>query len=262
LIVNTQGLTIFVQRDRGVTRFDPLAGVCKAGEMLCVSCGQRKGKRACPALRGLICPTCCGTKRLKEIACPADCPYLASAQAHPAAAVLRQRERDMPLLSSLVDGLNATQGDLLALLTSQVRSARVGAIPPLRDEDIREAAGALASTLETAARGIVYEHQPASIPALRVMRGWQQALAEIERRGQTLRPGVVAPVLRRIEQLARDAAKMLGGGDDQAGVVFLDFLDRVIGGSAGDRDALAAEGGGAGGGLVHGTHAPSGLILP
>jgi hypothetical protein len=253
--------------------------------MLCVSCGQRKGKRACPALRGSICPTCCGTKRLKEIDCPADCPYLASAQAHPAAAVLRQRERDMPLLSSLVDGLNATQGDLLALLASQVRSARIGAIPPLRDEDIRQAAGALASTLETAARGIVYEHQPASMPALRVMRGWQQALAEIERHGQTLRPVVVAPVLRRIEQVARDAAKMLGalhpgphsgphsaaqhmragdpgGGNDHSDVAFLDFLDRVIGRPAADRDAPTPEGGGAGGGLLQGTQAPSGLILP
>jgi hypothetical protein len=78
---------------------------------------------------------------------------------------------------------------------------------------------------------------------------------------------VVAPVLRRIEQLARDAAKMLGaphpgGGDDHSDVAFLDFVDRVIGGPAGDRDAPAPEGGGAGGGLLHGTHAPSGLILP
>ena len=123
--------------------------------MLCVSCGRRKGKRACPALRGLICTTCCGTKRLKEIACPADCQYLASAQAHPPAAVLRQRERDLPLLASLLTGLNERQGDLLALFASHLRRARVGAIPPLHDEDVREAAGALASTLETAGRGIV-----------------------------------------------------------------------------------------------------------
>src|SRR5262249_37174423 len=115
--------------------------------MLCVSCGKRKGKRACPALRGLICTTCCGTKRLKEIACPGDCQYLASASAHPPAAVLRQRERDLPVLATLLTGLNERQGDLLALLTSQVRRARVGAIPPLRDEDVREAATALAATL-------------------------------------------------------------------------------------------------------------------
>jgi hypothetical protein len=206
--------------------------------MLCVSCGKRKGKRACPALRGLICTTCCGTKRLKEIACPSDCQYLASAQAHPPAAVLRQRERDLPILASLLDGLNNTQGDLLALLTGHVRSARVGAIPPLRDEDVREAAAALASTLETAVRGIVYEHQPASIPALRLMRGWQESFAEIERRGrgQSVRPAIVAPVLRRIEQASRDAAKSLG---IEGEVVFLDFLDRAM--RSGPADDTARE---------------------
>ena len=222
--------------------------------MLCVSCGRRKGKRACPALRGLICTTCCGTKRLKEINCPADCQYLASAQAHPPAAVLRQRERDLPLLASLLNGLNEIQGDLLALLTSQLRRARVGAIPPLRDEDVREAAEALASTLETAARGIVYEHQPASIPASRLMRGWQEALAEIERRGQTLRPALVAPVLRRLEQLARDAVRTLDAdGASQPETALLDFLDRVMRGPApGDQDATP----------VARAETPSGLILP
>lgn len=224
--------------------------------MLCVSCGRRKGKRACPALRGLICTTCCGTKRLKEIACPADCQYLASAQAHPPAAVLRQRERDLPLLASLLTGLNDMQGDLLALLTTQLRRSRAGAIPPLRDEDVREAAGALASTLETAARGIVYEHQPASMPALRLMRAWQEALAEVERRGQTLRPAVVAPVLRRMEQLAREAASTLGAGaegEGQADAALLDFFDRVMRGPAtGDRDTPA----------VAPADTPSGLIVP
>src|SRR5262249_1442406 len=112
--------------------------------------------------------------------------------------------------------------------------------------------------------GIVYEHQPASVPALRVMRVWQHALAEIERRGQALRPAVIAPVLRRIEQLARDAAKTLGvEGDGPMDVAVLDFLERGMRGSAaGDRDAPAPERGGAGGGLLRGADAPSGLIVP
>ncbi|ACK42185.1 MULTISPECIES: hypothetical protein [Dictyoglomus] len=46
----------------------------------CISCNKKKGKRRCPALSGLICTECCGTKRLKEINCPPDCTYLKEAQ--------------------------------------------------------------------------------------------------------------------------------------------------------------------------------------
>lgn len=42
----------------------------------CISCQSKSGKRRCPALDGLICPVCCGEKRLKEIRCPSDCRYL------------------------------------------------------------------------------------------------------------------------------------------------------------------------------------------
>jgi uncharacterized protein DUF1841 len=42
----------------------------------CTHCGQRKGKRSCPALAGAICSRCCGQHRLVEIACPSDCVHL------------------------------------------------------------------------------------------------------------------------------------------------------------------------------------------
>ena len=42
----------------------------------CVYCHQRKGKRSCPALSGLICSQCCGEHRLTRISCPPDCAYL------------------------------------------------------------------------------------------------------------------------------------------------------------------------------------------
>jgi hypothetical protein len=43
----------------------------------CVSCRHGRGIRDCPALDGMICSLCCGTKREKEILCPKDCKYLA-----------------------------------------------------------------------------------------------------------------------------------------------------------------------------------------
>jgi len=44
----------------------------------CLYCEQRKGKRSCPALNGLICSQCCGSHRVVSIACPADCVFLDS----------------------------------------------------------------------------------------------------------------------------------------------------------------------------------------
>jgi hypothetical protein len=46
----------------------------------CAACQARKGKRSCPALAGRICSPCCGTKRGKEIDCPAQCPFLGAAK--------------------------------------------------------------------------------------------------------------------------------------------------------------------------------------
>ncbi len=42
----------------------------------CVYCRQRKGKRSCPALNGMICSQCCGEHRLTNISCPASCVFL------------------------------------------------------------------------------------------------------------------------------------------------------------------------------------------
>ena len=44
----------------------------------CVYCTQRKGKRPCPAVAGLICSQCCGEYRIMRVSCPADCVYLES----------------------------------------------------------------------------------------------------------------------------------------------------------------------------------------
>src|SRR5882724_11841192 len=56
----------------------------------CGHCGQRKGKRSCPALAGAICSRCCGQHRLVEIACPADCVHLGGL------AVVRDPSRAVP----------------------------------------------------------------------------------------------------------------------------------------------------------------------
>jgi hypothetical protein len=63
----------------------------------CAYCRQRKGKRACPALNGLICSQCCGEHRMVRITCPADCTYLESSseyQEHRIGEQFAQARRD------------------------------------------------------------------------------------------------------------------------------------------------------------------------
>lgn len=196
--------------------------------MTCSLCGTRKARRSCPAVRRMICPTCCGTKRMKEIACPPDCVYLGNAEAHPPAVVQRQRERDLPMLVQMIEGLTAPQGEALSLLQARIRMHRAAAIPALHDSDVAEAMKALASTLETAARGILYEHQAASVPAMRLQQDLREVLAELAEteRGRTLGPTVLAPVLRRIETTV-ERAKRHFTPSSAPETVFLDFLDRV-----------------------------------
>lgn len=46
----------------------------------CSLCQQRRAKRFCAALDRAICPTCCGSKRQREIECFGSCEYLKSGE--------------------------------------------------------------------------------------------------------------------------------------------------------------------------------------
>ena len=140
---------------------------------------------AVPALGKQICAVCCGTKRLVEIACPSDCAYLASAREHPAAATLRQHQHDVALLVRFVRDLNERQSQLFFLLATFLLRYNPPELQPLIDEDIAEAAAALAATFETASRGVIYEHQP-GVASGRPTRDGAQAAPG--RGGQRRRP--------------------------------------------------------------------------
>ncbi len=190
--------------------------------MSCPLCQRRPAKRRCPALGDLICPTCCATKRLREIACPDTCVHLRAAKAHPPAVVQRQRERDVSLLLRLFEGLPPAQLDLAAALHLEVAAYRRTAVPPIQDVDLADAAAALASTFETAARGILYEHQTASLPAQRLAQLLRDAIQRLEAR-RPIPAGQVAMVCRRIEEGARRGGETVGSGPAS----YLDFLDRT-----------------------------------
>ena len=190
----------------------------------CPLCGQRKARRACPAFDQQICAVCCGTKRLVEIACPADCPYLATAREHPPAAALRQQQGDLESVVRFMRDLNERQSRLFFLILTFLARYRPAELLPLVDEDVVEALSSLAGTYETAVRGLIYEHRPPSLPAERLARELKPILAEAGKGGGSAFERDATVVLRRIEAAARHQAAAAPAS--RRG--FLELLGRVI----------------------------------
>ncbi len=192
--------------------------------MSCPSCRQRKPRRACPALGQTICSVCCATKRLVEIECPDDCPHLSTAREHPAAQVRRQQERDVAVLLPSIRHLTERQHQLFFLFHSAIARHTPQGFTRLLDEDIEQSAGAVAATLETAARGVIYEHSASSLPARRLATDLTALLVQIRAQGGTVSDAEAAVTLRAIEQGARDAKKT----DDGTTTSYASLIARLL----------------------------------
>lgn len=207
--------------------------------MLCPLCRTRKARRGCPALKQSICTVCCATKRITEIACPADCGYLASSREHPPVAVRRQQEQDIAVLLPTLGRLTERQHQLLFLLQAVIARHKPEGFAGLVDDDVADAAGALASTLETAARGVIYEHTPHSPPAQRLATELSAFLADLRRQGAHVPDREVAVVLRAIERGALEVRRGFGGSE----TAYLGLIGRLAPQLTAERPAgTAAEG--------------------
>ena len=131
----------------------------------------------------------------------------------------------------LIADLSEAQYRLLLLFQAIVVKHAQGALPPVRDDDVADAAAAVAATLETARKGIIYEHRAAAIPAQRLAAELTAAAAEIAKREGA--PATVerdaAVALRRIERGARGAAAALAGDEPP---IFLGLVRRMMAGAA------------------------------
>lgn len=222
--------------------------------MQCPSCNQRKARRACPALAQTICTVCCATKRLREIQCPADCVYLASAREHPAAVVRKQEERDVAILLPSIRHLTERQHELFFLFHSVITQYSPEGFDRLQDDDVAEAAAAVAATLETAARGVIYEHVPQSPVATALARAITGMLEDVRAKGTRVYDGEAAIALRAIERGARDTRTVLTG--DPA--AYLGLVSRLLQMSRAGGGAPAAQAGPAAGG----ARAGGSIIIP
>ena len=216
--------------------------------MLCPVCQQRKAKRACPALGKQICAVCCGTKRVVEIHCPQDCGYLSTARSHPPAVIQRQRELDRAMFLPLLQGFSERQAQLFLMLSAVTSRHQSDGLHKLVDDDIAQAAAALASTLETAAKGIVYEHQPASLIASRLRAELKTVVDEVVKNAGSALERDAAIALRRIEHAAKTMATIHAGTNE-----FQQLVARVLAPPPGSEHATADQ---------QPTQPASSIILP
>ena len=170
----------------------------------------------------MICAVCCGTKRLVEINCPSDCPHLAASREHPAAVVRRQQEMDVAALLPSMAGLTERQHQLFFLFQSVIAKSKPDGLARLTDEDVAEAASACAATIETAARGVLYEHTPATRPAQQLAGELRALLAQVREHGATVYDREAAIALRAIERGARS----LGQPNEPA--AYLTLMGRLL----------------------------------
>lgn len=183
---------------------------------------------------------CCGTKRLGEIACPPTCGYLTAAREHPPAVVRRQQERDVATLLPTIHNLTERQHQLFFLLQTAIARHKPEGFARLVDDDVAEAAGAFAATLETASRGVIYEHGAKSLVAQRLLGDMKALLAQVREQGARVSDSEAAIVLRAIEQGARDARNASPDGD----VAYLSLMSRLLrqGGPAPEGERAPAPG--------------------
>ena len=224
--------------------------------MSCPLCQQRRARRACPALGHQICPVCCGTKRQVEIQCPSDCAYLATAREHPAATVLRQRQRDLGFVVPLLRDFNERQSQVFLLVATFLVQYSPPDFHRLIDDDVAQAAGALAATYETATSGLIYDHRPSSLPAERLMNALRPTLAEAGKSGGTPFERDTAVVLRRVEQAVREA----GSSDPENRRAFIEMLARVV--RKPEEGAFSGPAGGPASGSEAPNQEPPRLIVP
>ena len=185
---------------------------------------MRRARRGCPALGKQICAVCCGTKRLIEIQCPSDCPWLASAREHPPAVAVRQQQRDIGVILEAMRDFSRRQSQLFVLVTTFLVRYEAPELHRPLDDDVVEAFGALASTYETASRGVIYEHRPASLAAGQLMNALKPVLAEAGQGAGSPFERDAVIVLRRVaESVTRVHAIETGNAR-----AFLDLLARVI----------------------------------
>jgi hypothetical protein len=190
--------------------------------MKCPSCNQRKGKRPCPALRANICSNCCGTKQIKEIACPPDCGYLVTGREYREGRHYRHlfQGSDAELFEKVLTELYYPLRALQRILAETQRNFR-----GFDDRTALEAVQKVLETCETESRGVIFEQRSQDIQAQAAIQDLMKEIASL-RQGQAERPEVrsikLSEVILCLRFLEKDLIAM--GQENDGPTAYMDYL--------------------------------------
>jgi hypothetical protein len=120
--------------------------------------------------------------------------------------------------------LSEQQLQLFFLLQSLILGHEPDSIARLVDSDVALATGALATSLETASRGLIFEEAASSPPAEGLRRQLKSLIDEVTKSGGSRAEREVAAVLRGIER----GAKHDGGGLAEGPTTYLELVARIL----------------------------------
>ncbi len=195
--------------------------------MKCPLCGQRKGKRACPAKNASICAHCCGEKRILEIDCPESCEFLQIGRTHESRA---QRTRhlftaDPAKLEKRRRVYTDYQNVVAHIETFLAEERRLSR--DLSDKDVAEAIDLLLATLRTEEKGILYERVSSDLSIDGLRRRLKEVLDShlnpAEEAGERLR---VSQVIECLEVIREVVASHMEAGSSE--LSYVDFLARLM----------------------------------
>jgi hypothetical protein len=152
---------------------------------------------------------------------------LVASQQHPPAALRKQHEQDVMLLTPAVAELTDRQSRFFFLFQSIVARQPSDPLRPIVDGDVVDAAGSVARSLESASRGVIYEQVPQSLPAQDLAAAFRTAYEEVTAQLQGPRTPLERDAAKAFNALA-EAARKVGplSGDSRTG--FLELARRIL----------------------------------
>jgi hypothetical protein len=202
--------------------------------MKCGLCDLRKVKRHCPAKNVLICSQCCGEKRVLEIACPENCPYLIAGREREAADYARRmrsldssaRERTSRMLQD--------HQDVIAHIEYTIAQERTSS-RDLLDRDVAQAIDVLLDTYKTEAKGVLYEKTSEDLRVEPLRRELRKAVESLRNPEGDKEKGIVDPQSTRLQLgVAIDCLECVRSivaayqSDRRSSSAYVNFLARVI----------------------------------